>query len=139
MSRSKQAAEIAALRQIALEDIARASETDLREQAREEALDFNGFAEQVRSSMREAAAGVLREQLAAKRSAAVVGKVTAASLRQRPTLDRIKAAIQEVFAREPDLKLAFRSGSKQSDGDWESLYDDLVSMGALKPDDGDSR
>ncbi|MDP3223804.1 MAG: hypothetical protein Q8M96_11785, partial [Rubrivivax sp.] len=56
---------------------------------------------------------------------------------KRPPLERIKEAIREVFAREPDLRVAFRDGKQQSQSDWESLYDDLVGLGALKPDERD--
>ena len=52
-------------------------------------------------------------------------------------LERIKEAIREVFAREPELRVAIRDGRQQSQSDWESLYDDLVRLGALKPDERD--
>ncbi|MBK1611928.1 hypothetical protein CKO44_00390 [Rubrivivax gelatinosus] len=133
MIKRKHANELAALRRLALEDVLLASEADLREQAEEEGLDFNELAEKIRSSMREAAASVLREQLVKDR--------TPASTQRRaskcPSLERIKEAIREVFAREPELRVAFRDGRQQSQSDWESLYDDLVRLGALKPDERD--
>lgn len=133
MIKRKHANELAALRRLALEDVLQASEADLREQAEEEGLDFNELAEKIRSSMREAAASVLREQLVKVRTPASPQRPAS----KRPSLERIKEAIREVFAREPELRVAFRDGRQQSQSDWESLYDDLVRLGALKPDERD--
>jgi hypothetical protein len=125
MIKRKHANELAALRRLALEDVLQASEADLREQAEEEGLDFNELAEKIRSSMREAAASVLREQLVKDRTPASTQRPAS----KRPSL--------ELFAREPELRVAFRDGRQQSQSDWESLYDDLVRLGALKPDERD--
>lgn len=133
MTQLKHVNELAALRRLALEDVLQASEADLREQAQEEGLDFNELAEKIRSCMRESAASVLREQLVKNRAAASTQRPAA----KRPPLERIKEAIREVFAREPDLRVAFRDGKQQSQSDWESLYDDLVGLGALKPNERD--
>ena len=133
MIKRKHANELAALRRLALEDVLLASEADLREQAEEEGLDLNELAEKIRSSMREAAASVLREQLVKDRTL----ESTQRPASKRPSLERIKEAIREVFAREPELRVAFRDGRQQSQSDWESLYDDLVRLGALKPDERD--
>ena len=55
----------------------------------------------------------------------------------RPTLDRIKERIAQAFAAEPQLATAFREGTRQSDADLETLYDDLVLMGKIPDaDDG---
>ena len=133
MIKRKHANELAALRRLALEDVFQASEADLREQTEEEGLDFNELAEKIRSSMREAAASVLREQLVKDRTPASTQRPAS----KRPSLERIKEAIREVFAREPELRVAFRDGRQQSQSDWESLYDDLDRLGALKPDERD--
>jgi hypothetical protein len=133
MTKLKHVNELAALRRLALEDVLQASEADLREQAQEEGLDFNELAEKIRSCMRESAASVLREQLVKNRAPASTQRPAA----KRPPLERIKEAIREVFAREPGLRVAFRDGKQQSQSDWESLYDDLVGLGALKPDERD--
>jgi hypothetical protein len=55
----------------------------------------------------------------------------------RPTLDRIKERIAQAFAADSQLATAFREGSRQSDVDLETLYDDLVLMGKIpNTDDG---
>lgn len=49
----------------------------------------------------------------------------------------IKDRLHRLFAQNPNLAVAFRQGKKQSDSDWESLWDDLVEIGEIKEDDGD--
>lgn len=57
----------------------------------------------------------------------------------RPTLAQIKERIARAFAVEPQLATAFRDGTRQSDADLESLYDDLVLMGKISPGNDDGR
>jgi hypothetical protein len=37
--------------------------------------------------------------------------------------------------REPKVAMAFRDGKKQTDEDLATVYDDLVRMGVIKPED----
>lgn len=46
----------------------------------------------------------------------------------------MKALVQQAFQADSALGLAFRDGKRQSDGDWETLYDDLVSLGKIAPE-----
>ena len=72
----------------------------------------------------EAAKVAMQERAAPKKS-------------RRPTLDQIRERIAQAFAAEPQLATAFRAGSRQSDADLETLYDDLVLMGKISDaDDG---
>lgn len=135
MTKPTKAGELAALRRLALADVERAGEAELREEARDDGADFTELAERIRCSMREAAAGVLREQLARERTLAAEVQGRQPKPSTRPSLEDIKRAVSELFTREPKLRLAFRDGKQQSD--WESLYDDLVALGALKPDASD--
>ena len=57
---------------------------------------------------------------------------------RRPALNRIKERIAQASAVEPQLATAFREGTRQSDADLETLYDDLVLMGKI-PDADDGR
>jgi hypothetical protein len=50
---------------------------------------------------------------------------------QRPGIERIRQLIRAAFDSEPELAAAFRQGTKQSDQDIISVYDDLVSMGKI--------
>ncbi len=55
----------------------------------------------------------------------------------KPSLAQIKERINQAFAAEPQLATAFREGTKQSDADLESLYDELVLMGKIAPGGSD--
>ena len=106
----------------------------MEELAKEDAADgIDGAraADELRRSMRETAARSLRESQPSRRPSYVTPSALA---RHRPDLDALKALVLGVFARQPALGMAFRDGKKQSDEDWQSLYDDLVDMGAIGPD-----
>ena len=47
----------------------------------------------------------------------------------------MKQLIQDLFARDTSLGLAYREGKQQSEADWQSLWDDLVDVGAIGEDD----
>lgn len=135
MNTSKNIAEIATLRAAALKDLLSATDDDLRQEAREDGEDLEGMAIQMKLAMRNTASAVLRERMTESKI-----KVHPALARPplsftRPAIDRIKTLVQELFANDRSLGLAFREGKRQSDADWQSLYDDLVAMGAIKADD----
>ena len=81
-------------------------------------------------------AATLRQQAA---SAKVAMRAPPSSKFSRPTLAQIKERIAQAFAVEPQLATAFRDGTRQSDADLESLYDDLVLMGKIAPGNDDGR
>jgi len=135
MSTSKIIAEIAALRAAALDDLMVTTDAELHQEALEDGEDLDSVAAQVKFAMRETAAGVLRQRmLQAKtrmRPSAAVRPVPAI----RPSIDRIKQIVEGLFQSDRSLGLAFRDGKRQSESDWQSLYDDLVTMGAINPND----
>lgn len=126
-----------ALRHLALEDLMAQSDAQLRQEAAEDGEDVDALAAAMRTALRAAASNVLRQRLAdAKQrmmSTAHPGKAT-----RYPTLEALKRRIQSAFESQPELGLAFREGKKQSEADWQSLYDDLVELGAIVPEE-DSR
>ena len=135
MTPTKIIAEIAALRNAALEDLMATTDEQLRQEALEDGEDLVVIASQVKTSMREAAAEALRQKLV---QAKVRMKPKLATLTEsfiRPPVHQIKQIIQGLFQTDQSLGLAFRDGKKQTDADWLSLYDDLVAMGAIKPND----
>ena len=135
MKPSKTRTEIAALREAALEDLMATTDVQLRQEAHEDDEDLDTVATQVGLSMREAAAAALRQRLAqAKDRMQPKLKAQTAPI-TRPPLEQLKQIIQDIFKTDQSLGLAFRDGKKQTDSDWLSLYDDLVAMGAIKPDD----
>lgn len=125
---------LTSLRSTILEDLAATSDSDLRREAEEDKNDVVANANQLRSSVREAIASSLRARLATARDRAKI------SLERnpryvRPTIDRIKRVVEAAIVREPELALAFRNAKHPSDVDWQTLYDDLLALGALRPED----
>jgi hypothetical protein len=134
MTKPNPRAELAALRVAALEDVMKTSDADLRREAVEDGEDVAAIAHDVRSGMRSAAAGALRQRLAN-----AIGRISgppalSAPNKVRPSIDRLKMLVQQAFASDRSLGLAFRDGKRQSDADWESLYEDLVALGKIDPE-----
>jgi phage shock protein A len=124
-----------AVRALALKDLEAASDEDIRAEFAAEGIDPDQLAASIAVSLDEVLAASLRQQAAAAKVTMQVRTAPKKSL--RPTLDRIKERIAQAFAAEPQLATAFREGSRQSDADLETLYDDLVLMGKItEADDG---
>lgn len=135
MTSSNVIAEMAALRDAALEDLMATSNAQLRQEAMEDGEDIDAIASCVKATMRETAASTLRQRLLkakAQSNAKLMMQKTHSTL---PSLEQIKQIVQNLFQTDSSLGLAFRSGKKQTDADWLTLYDDLVVMGAIKPED----
>lgn len=137
MSTTKIISDIAAIRAAALESLLATTDAELRQEAREDGENLDAMAIQMKTSMRNAAASALRERMAKSKSQSRLKLSAHSPSIARPAIDRIKELVQDLFARDQSLGLAFRSGKRQSDADWQSLYDDLVAIGAIKSvDDG---
>lgn len=120
---------LAAVRALALKDLEAASDEDIRVEFAAEGIDPDQLAASITVSLDEVLAAALRQHAAAAKVAMQEQAAPKKSL--RPTLDRIKERIAQAFAAEPQLATAFREGSRQSDADLETLYDDLVLMGKI--------
>lgn len=132
MSPQKQRAEIVALRDAALEDLMATSDEDLLKEAAADGDDVEAQADALRSSMREAAAAAARKHAAfakVRLQAKPMAKVNVV----RPSIDAIKRLVERAFQQDVSLGLAFRSGKRQSDEDWRTLYDDLIALGKIDP------
>lgn len=125
-----------ALRALALADLDAASDEDIQAELIEAGVDPDAFAASVAAELDELVAATLRQQAA---SAKLAMRAPSASKVSRPTLAQIKERIARAFAVEPQLATAFRDGTRQSDADLESLYDDLVLMGKISPGNDDGR
>lgn len=136
MTISKIRAEIVALQNVAIEDLMAMTDDEIRKEVLEEGENLEEIAQQVKSSMREVAADFMRQRMTrAKSCSHLIAKCRVSQ--SRPPLERIKQIIQELFATNPNLGLAYREGKRQTDSDWDSLYDDLIAMGVIKQkDDG---
>lgn len=127
---------LAAVRTLALKDLDSASDEDIRAEFEANGTDPDKLAASIAQRVDEVLAASLREHAAAAKVA--MQERVAPKKALRPTLDRIKERIAQAFAAEPQLATAFRQGTRQSDGDLETLYDDLVLMGKI-PDADDGR
>ena len=126
---------LAAVRALALKDLEATSDEDIRAELAAEGIDPDQLAASIAVSLDDVLAASLRQQAAAAKAAMQVRAIPKTS--QRPALDRIKERIAQAFAANPQLATAFREGSRQSDADLETLYDDLVLMGKIRDaDDG---
>ncbi len=128
-------AEMAALRDAALEDLMATSDAQLRQEAMADGEDIDAIATCVKAAMRETAASTLRQRLSQAKAQSNSRMMVQKESSTLPTLEQIKQIVENLFQTDPSLGLAFRSGKKQTDADWQSLYDDLVIMGAIKPED----
>ena len=133
MTKPNVRAELAALRVVKREDILNTPDAELRKEAVEDGEDTSAIFLDVKSGMRDAAAAALRRRMTDARARMATAHASRAGAGVRPTIERLKKVIQEAFASDPGLGLAFRDGKRQSDADWESLYDDLVALGKIDP------
>ena len=126
---------LAAVRALALKDLAAASDEDIRDELAMEGIDPDQLAASIALGLDEVLAASRRQHAVAAKVAMQERMAPKKSL--RPTLDRIKERIAQAFVAEPQLATAFREGTRQSDADLETLYDDLVLMGKIPAaDDG---
>ena len=123
-----------ALRDAAVDDVMNMPDEELCALLQDSGENIEALASTMRSEMREAAARVVREQ--AKEPSNHSNSVMAPA--PRPSIERIKQFISELGTKVPNLSLSYREGKVQTDEDLQSLYDDLVSTGALKPGDDET-
>lgn len=126
-----------ALRHLAMEDLMEQSDAQLRQEAREDGEDIDALATSMRATLRGAAAHVLRQRLTDARQR-MTSTVRPAKANKYPALDTLKHLIESAFKSQPELGLAFREGKKQSEADWQTLYDDLIELGAIERDEESS-
>ena len=127
---------LAAVRALALKDLEATPDEDIRAELAAEGIDPDQLAASIAVSLDDVLASCLRQQAAAAKAAMQVRATLKTS--RRPALNRIKERIAQASAVEPQLATAFREGTRQSDADLETLYDDLVLMGKI-PDADDGR
>jgi len=133
MTQARAERELAALRNAALEELLQISDAELLEDAAVEGLNVSEIAQGIRSCMRSASAGFMRQHLLSAKL--VVEKRTPRVALPQLPIARLKELVQRAFQSDPQLGLAFRSGKTQTDEDWVSLYEDLVALGAIRPDE----
>lgn len=135
MTSSKSREDINALRQLALEDLMAIDDAQILAEAQEAGDDVEATAFAMKTMLREAAASELRSRLLEARQEIARPKRASSSVRTYPALEAIKLRVREAFKSEPALGLAYREGKEQSEADWQSLYEDLIELGAIAPDE----
>ncbi len=127
---------LSALQESALEELFALPDDALLQEVSEEGIDPKLQADALRAGIIEILAKARRERLNQARShlqEVQTSKKSAAG--PRPPTERMKQLIQDLFVRDPSLGLAYRQGKQPSEADWQSLWDDLVDMGAMQNDD----
>jgi hypothetical protein len=135
MKQSKAGREIGFIRARALDDLANTSDEEIRNEYREAGQDLAAVAKQTHDMLQDVVAACMRAKLASAKVATKVSSASRPTNWARPTMDRLKEIVAETFMREPKVAMAFRDGKKQTDEDLATVYDDLVRMGIIKPED----
>ncbi|MEK6669467.1 MAG: hypothetical protein AABZ19_11640 [Pseudomonadota bacterium] len=135
MKQSKESKEIGFIRARALDDLANTSDEEIRNEYREAGQDMTAVAKQTLDTLRDVVAAGMRAKLASAKAATTASSASRPTNRVRPTMERLKEIVAETFMREPKVAMAFRDGKKQTDEDLATVYDDLVRMGIIKPEE----
>jgi len=135
MKQSKESKEIGFIRARALDDLTNTNDEEIRNEYLEAGQDMAAVAKQTQDKLREVVAAGMRAKLASAKAAAKASAASQPANMTRPMMDRLKEIVAEAFLREPKVAMAFRDGKKQTDEDLATIYDDLVKMGIIKPED----
>lgn len=122
-----------AIQALALNDLEAATDEDIQAELAVEGIDPDQLSISIAVGIDDMLATFLRQQAAAAKTVMQISTAPKSSI--RPTFDRIKERISQAFAADPQLATAFREGSRQSNADLETLYDDLVLMGKISASD----
>lgn len=123
-----------AIRNLALTDLDEVSDEELLAEFVADGLDAEILAREVADKLDSVVAATLRAQSAQAKDAFATRPL---SSRLRPSLDRMKSLIDQAFAGNSSLAAAYRQGTRMSDADLSSLYDDLLELGKIDPQDND--
>lgn len=123
-----------AIRRLALKDLDATSDGELRAEIVAEGDDPEAVARSVAIELDGIVASAMRERAAAAKNREVS---MPAMPKRRPALARMKELIENAFRSDANLATAFREGTRQSDADLQSLYDDLVALGKIDPESDD--
>ena len=93
------------------------------------------MAKQTHDKLRDVVGAGMRVKLASAKAATKASAESQPAKPVQPVMERLKEIVAEAFLREPKVAMAFRDGKKQTDEDLATVYDDLVRMGIIKPED----
>lgn len=135
MKKAKAAEKLQKLREAALDDLMSLSDDELRQEMLEDGENIQAVEQRMRAAVEDGLATARRRRLEGARTkirANTSNRILPAS---RPPAARLKELVMGALMGRPDLKLAFREGKKQTEEDLQSLYDDLIALGAIEPED----
>ncbi len=121
-----------AIQSLASADLSQTSDDEIRSEIEQSGKDPDALADEIANRLDSITAEFMRQQVAVVKATTKATSMTAPRI--RPAIDKIKRLVQGAFAQEPKLAAAFREGTKQSDNDWITLFDDLVDMGKIGTD-----
>lgn len=122
-----------AIQKLASADLDGTSGEQIRSEFIEDGLDPYAEASRVAAGIDSIVAAFMRAQtMNAKHEAASRRSLVPT---MRPSIEKIKALIERACASEPALAASYRKGSKQSEADLGTMFDDLVSLGKIDPSD----
>jgi predicted nucleotide-binding protein len=124
---------LSAMQSLALTDLDNTSDEHIRAEILEDGGNPDEIANEIAERLDSIVAEFMRNRVAANK--AVKSATTIPTQKLKPSLEEIKRLIQKAFEREPKLAALFREGTKQSENDLLSLYEDLVSMGTIDAND----
>lgn len=132
---SKQAMKtVQAIQSLALADLAEVTDEAICSELELAGHNPDTLAREIADHLDNIASEFMRNHVAAAKTIRKTMEVSAP--RTRPPFEVIKRLVQGAFEREPTLAAAFREGTKQSDNDLLTLYDDLVALGKIRGDSG---
>jgi hypothetical protein len=117
----------------ALEDLLQTSDEDILKEALEEGVDLIGATAAFRERIALKMAQARRARLVKAREQLNAAKSSPSTSRVRPPFQRLKQVVIDTLRASPTAAVAFRDGQHQTQADWESMYDDLVELGVIKP------
>jgi hypothetical protein len=126
------------LREAVADEILSMTDEEVLKDTRDTGVDPEEIASIMRSKIFDTIANVRKQKL--KNIRETLNSVpTQTQNNKQPTmsfgLEEKKRKIMELIAKpNNDFSLAFRNGERQSESDWESLWDDMVEMGLIKDD-----
>jgi len=136
MSTSKRTAadKFRALRKAVADEILSMTDEEILLDASDSGLDPDGIAFMMRSKALDTIANVRKQKLKNIRENLNSAQPTNNKLSTTWFgLEEKKKKILELLAKpNNNLSLAFRNGERQSESDWESLWDDMVEMGLIE-------
>jgi hypothetical protein len=126
---------LGAIQALIMKDLEATSDEELRAELVEDGQDPDILDREIAERLDSVVSEFLRNRVAATKA---VKKTTQSPVAaSRPALEKIKDLVRRTFEIEPSLATAFRNGTKQSDNDWISTYDDLVLLGKIEPNKDD--